>query len=393
MKKEYKIPKGLAIFTYIACVLMSALSIALLVMPFIDEDMNINITYLTSPLALGLLTVMIIALIDTKNSRIILTETSLSIKSVLANRTLHSQEIAGYKKDQNYLVVYPKTRLLKKIKITLFYSNIHEIENWITTKVPDLEHQQQRIELKNVLKDSRLGTTKNERKKRLKQAKFASRAFNILGTLGFFGVVFLPLPVSIRLCIFTCLPLFGIGLMLYYRGLIRVMDEEKSSLPNINLGMTMAIFGPLLVVMFSVSIYDFSNMWLPVIALGVLCTLLVARATKELQFTSWKRGFSSLFISLFFMAYSYTFLCVLNCIFDTSRPKSYQAKVMDKWKSSGKTTSYNIKTSNWGPEGFDRIIDISKKYYEQVSVNDSIVLTLKQGFLHIPWFYVENDNR
>jgi hypothetical protein len=55
-------------------------------------------------------------------------------------------------------------------------------------------------------------------------------------------------------------------------------------------------------------------------------------------------------LALFLFAYSFGTLIHINCYYDNSERKNFQARVLDKRISSGKSTSYYLELSTWGEQ-------------------------------------------
>ncbi|MCX5898516.1 MAG: hypothetical protein NTY29_10020, partial [Proteobacteria bacterium] len=76
-----------------------------------------------------------------------------------------------------------------------------------------------------------------------------------------------------------------------------------------------------------------------------------------------------------------------------SQPKTCTARVLDKRiSSSSRSRSYYIKVTPWGPRVAAGEISIRKDLFDRISVKDEIAMRLKEGYLGIPWFFIQLNN-
>lgn len=86
--------------------------------------------------------------------------------------------------------------------------------------------------------------------------------------------------------------------------------------------------------------------------------------------------------------YGFAAISIYNCAFDESKGIAYKAQVLDKHISSGRTRTYYLNVSAWGPRLAHEDIKVSRQYYQQTAAGDTVRIYQLPGQLHIPWFTV-----
>jgi len=89
------------------------------------------------------------------------------------------------------------------------------------------------------------------------------------------------------------------------------------------------------------------------------------------------------------MLFSFGTVGSINCMYDTSTPVISESEVYDKYKISGKSTSYRfeIKLSN----GKKEFLSVSHDEYNSIETGDTVTVYEYSGFFGIPYAYI-NDN-
>jgi hypothetical protein len=73
---------------------------------------------------------------------------------------------------------------------------------------------------------------------------------------------------------------------------------------------------------------------------------------------------------------------------DRSPGISYTATVQNKEISSGKSTTYKLDLSPWGPKAGNNELDVSSATYKQIQTGQTVQLKLKMGALGVRWYYL-----
>jgi hypothetical protein len=140
--------------------------------------------------------------------------------------------------------------------------------------------------------------------------------------------------------------------------------------------------------------YEFENFYSLIIpgsiAFAIMLVLLFA-THKLIEQTTKSKAW--IYLSLIFNVLLYSFGATygINCVFDKSEPKVYDAEVVDKKIERGSKGRrwYYIKVTPWGHRYDKEDISVSSQKYDQIQIGQKVKIDLKEGVFNIPWFYVE----
>lgn len=87
--------------------------------------------------------------------------------------------------------------------------------------------------------------------------------------------------------------------------------------------------------------------------------------------------------------FSFGTIVFINCWYDKSAPDYYNAEVLGKRISSGKSTTYYIELAPWGPQKKNEEVSVNKNLYNDLEVSDGVDIYYKKGLLNIPWLIIK----
>jgi hypothetical protein len=94
----------------------------------------------------------------------------------------------------------------------------------------------------------------------------------------------------------------------------------------------------------------------------------------------------SKFATVLLIPFAYGAAVITNASFDSSKPKSFTANVLDKSTASGKYhTSYYVMVSPWGPKKGQEELSVPREVYQKAEIGGVIGISLHPGFLGMPW--------
>jgi len=98
-------------------------------------------------------------------------------------------------------------------------------------------------------------------------------------------------------------------------------------------------------------------------------------------------------LPLFFLvgiAYGYGVIVETNARFDRSTGIPYTAIVQNKQISSGRSTTYELELSPWGPKARTNELDVFSSTYKKIQTGQTVQLRLKMGALGVHWYYLDD---
>lgn len=135
-------------------------------------------------------------------------------------------------------------------------------------------------------------------------------------------------------------------------------------------------------------VIDYGNLWTEAGTITVVIVTFLILTSKQITLKTWKSGFIALTYAALFYIYSISSLKVVNCRFDSSDPEIFEAQVLAKERSSGKTTSYYLDLSPWGPRTEHEKVPVGSHGFERANVGDTVEVYLYPGRFKASWFQV-----
>lgn len=230
----------------------------------------------------------------------------------------------------------------------------------------------------------------------IKPSKITFHRLNWLEWLSIgFSLWFLisPKPYKILFIIVLCLPIIGLIL----NGLSRPSVASLVSISNQDgknkYDLADFIEFPGLVIFLRVLIDFQYESFYSIIKVGTttlsLLFILLAVTHKYIDLSNNHRGIIYIIVFANITLYSYAATYGINCVFDNSEPKIFQAKVVDKSISHGKHKTYYLRIEAWGSHHDEEDISVSSAQYNETSIGQTVSIDYKNGFLNIPWYYIE----
>ena len=262
----YSYSKGFKIGITVFLILLIGVFIALIFMPFYDEKTSVNSIYIIAPISISLIVLCFLGIRDLYVSNVIITKSFISAKNVLFNRKLGIEEISGYKKVKHYILIYPKSRLKKRIKISDYISDGGEIVYWLQDNFVDLTLKKEQKEEKEFYRNSEFGMSFQEKEGLLKKATKTAKWIKIVSVSITLLMLFLAkyLKNEYFVYILVFIPLLIIFVVISFKGIIKYeekKEDEKTIYPSVLWGFLAPIFGLLLYVMFAINILKYNADW------------------------------------------------------------------------------------------------------------------------------------
>lgn len=391
--KEYKIAKGWAIFIWVMAPVLIGLFGFLAVMPFIADEIDMTLVLILTPISIGMLTLMVLGLIDVYKGRLIIQEDRLVSIGVFKSKNLKFDEIKGYTVNEQYIFVEPNTKEKKRIKISQYIGGYNEILLWLSENYLDLNIVNEQVEEQEILNNESIGWSKENREEKLSNARKISKIINWLGGLSFAWTLFYPKPYDYAVLSAFIIPIVALIAVKLSRGLIRIDKKDGSTYPSTIFAFIFPSLGLMLRSFLDYDIFDYSNVWIKAFFVTVAFLFILLFNQKEVTFKKKQDYLTVSSLIMFLFAYGFGAVIYLNCNLDKSEPQHYTATILDKRISTGKHTSYYLKLTAWGQQKEIDEVSVEKGLYNRVEIDSEINIYFRNGKLEIPWFIVTDRKK
>ncbi|MFT3705302.1 MAG: hypothetical protein QM802_23240 [Agriterribacter sp.] len=362
----YSISKGWKIFAWIFSPLIIALFMWMLLRPFYSPEKDARIYWITVPVSLAMIVLVTIGLIDLIKSKFVIGQDSLILTGAFQTRELLFSEIKGYRINEKYIFIEPEDRDQKKIKINTYFERTEEIKEWLAERYKDLDVEQGNQETEQILSNNEFGLTIEEREHRLTKAKKVSRILNVGGAVIGAWTLFFPTPYEYAILGSAIVPIICLIIIKIFRGLIRIDERKGSAYPSVFLAIFVPAMATVLRAILDYEIFNYSNAWIPSLLIAIIYMVILAVKNSEFNIREKKSYWLLAAVFVFIFGYGYGTVVNLNCIYDHSNAEIYKAKILNKTISSGKTTTYYLQLTPWGPQKEIEKVSVSKRPLQQV---------------------------
>lgn len=283
--------------------------------------------------------------------------------------------------------MYPIEKKLKRVRLSYYLSGIKEIEAWVSAGKPNLEHQEYEMERMELLEDTRIGYTREQREQRIKKVHKIGLGISILGViLAVLIFFFYPNPWTIYAGL--AFPLLTILYSKFQRHLLFLGIIERLKYNTVFWGNMACISSLDLLLITNYEIVDYSAFW-PVFGyVNLALWALVFIGSSEFK----QRGSNLLSvwmsILMFVFAYAYLLVMGLNCALEMTETEDHLGRVIKKSESGVKRSERTVTISPCGPEIDTAEVHVSKAIYNAAEPGDTLTIKLYKGNLGIPWVEV-----
>lgn len=321
-------------------------------------------------------------------SKTVLYADLIDFQGVFSTKTFNRDELIGWR----VLPASPPTLVLERkggrsFKTSLVFRVDEEFSDWFDS-IPCLDEKETALseaslqtEIQN---DERFGATLSERSEALQKARKTAK---ILSTISIVAVVWAfvyPRPYEVLMMLLALLPWIGIEIMRRSHGLFRADELKNDAHPSVAYAL---IFPGILLCLRAILDYDvlqsaYAVALYVLVGCALFATVLFFDPTQRSR-----RGILPVFF-LFGVAYGYGLIVEANALFDRSPGILYTAAVQSKEIISGRSTTYRLELSPWGPNAGTNELDVSSSTYNQIQTGQTVRLKMKMGALGVHWYYL-----
>jgi|SRR5579863_37506 len=318
-------------------------------------------------------------------SRLLLFSDRIEIHGAIQTRSLARDEILGWRvlpQSAGFALV-PRDARQRTAKIAQTLKFDDGFYEWLDS-FPCLDVvDQMRVE-EEIASDPNLGATTDERLAVLNKWRRLSWWIALIGiVVSLWGFAYPRpyFPVALGLML---LPLLNLVLVVRSKGILRVDQSKNDPRPTAAIGIMLPPFALAMRALNDFYIVHWEGaMWLTiVVALAFGCAAARAGSTVLRN----RGGLTA--IAFIAIIYGYGAGLVANGVFDHSPPTSYEATVLNKRISHGKTTTYQVKLNPWGPKQQRSTVAVEPSIFKVIEPGDTVILWVKHGALGVQWFGV-----
>jgi hypothetical protein len=317
-------------------------------------------------------------------ARLVIDGTRIEVRSAFTTKSADRSEIEGFRTISTRNGSYTQL-VLKSSMGTINVPNSFDTDEayrlWFRP-IPDLDQISRRQILDEIEQNAELGATPEERLSALATAKTWGVFLSIVAGVAAAAMAFAPEEFRlVPACVLVLLPIAAV-LLLTRSPLLYAVFKPKAD-PRADLVFILILSGFGLMVNAGrahfVSFKPLLYLIVPVCAV-YLGALMSATRKGALRPGTW--------IALLFFAgmYSVGLGVALDTLGDRGQAQTYAAQVMGKHVSQGRSTSYSLTLSAWGPFDSTNRMGVSAETYSTVDIGGLICLSLHPGNLHIPWY-------
>lgn len=384
MNQEFTLGNGTKIIYGLLAAGLAAFAIFFFAMP---RSPGVSAAVYLIPLLFLLGSVLMF--INIARRRVIIAGDTITRTNVFGTREMAFDQIKGCRIGQKVIVIEPLDASGKRMTITNYidYADDEVLVNYLRERFTDLDAADLQKSEKEFAEDNRFGFTSDDRKAALKRATSVCMAYNIIGFVGGFALIFLRDNQFTVICEVVYL-LIGILLMAFSRGMIKFISNKKRSVyPFVMIGFFVPVMALIAGTGSDYHILAYNNLWLPALGAALLMFAPVYHFGMNREAEQVK---GQVFIMLLLSAlFGFGLSRAVNCLCDAAAPQNFTTTVAGKYITHSKGAHYHITLNPWQNGQASKEIDVSQNEYDRIQIADPVTIHQKQGYLHVPWFYVD----
>lgn len=379
MDRTFKVSVGMKVFYFILGIAAIVFSLFLLTVST------------TAPAAIMILPILVffggvLTILTQVRRQIIVSTDSITKIGVFKTTEIALQDIKGVRVGDKAIAIELNLIPATKINIGNYsdYSGSEELTKYLLTNFVDLNDVDYQTELKNILSDTDLGLTEEDRKAKLKKAQYLAWSYNGGAGICFALGLFWNNPVS--MIILLIYPLLALPIILTSKRLIRMLPKYKSPYYTVFVGVMFPVIISIIIATQKYDILYFKSLWVYIISVIVVLGAAFYLADKDNVIVPVSgRIFATCMLSVL---YGFGGIMNINCAFDKSAEQVYRAEVLDHNISHGKSTTYYLMLGPWGPQANTDQVAVSSSRYYRTNIGSKVTVHLKKGLLNAPWFTI-----
>ncbi|UTW63668.1 hypothetical protein KFE98_05850 [bacterium SCSIO 12741] len=332
--------------------------------------------------------IIFLGLIDAFKCRLELSSQGAIYVGVFRTKKLTLDQIEGYSEEEKYVRIRANQKGLKNIAVPTYLQPSYMLHTWFARNdIANLDELEFEEEQEDILSNPEFGDTEAERNIQLLQAKKWAKYLNYAGWGYGAWALFYSKPYDLVIWLGILLTLTCYGVVINFKGLIRVNQYDNSAYPSVYAGALVP--GVVLFVrcLMDFEIYDYSPLWPSLIALGIALAVFMLWSTRSINIKDLTDLMAYVGSLVYGHAFAFAIIVSINCYYDShAQGATYATEVIDLHTSGSKHTSYHVTFAPTGPFPDGDDVTVSRSTYEEVQIGDEMILEMKDGLLGIPWY-------
>ena len=318
-------------------------------------------------------------------ARVVIEGSRITVRNGLGERSADRSEIEGFRTIQSRNGSYRQLYLKHggTISISTAFNFDEDARSWFG-QLTDLDRVDREALLDQISHEQELGTTPEERLGKLANAKTWSVFLTVISIA---AAVALLIP-ALKLRVPAAVLLAGIPVAAFFlvqrSPLLYAFFKQKAD-PRAELSICLIVCGfGLILSVNQVHFVALEPLMLIIVPVGLAYFLGFYTACRH----GTQRPGKTMALLFFAGLYGWGFAAMSDTIADRAQATTYSADVMRKHVSRGRSTTYYLELSPWGPMQTPTQVSVPARIYGTLNVGDEVCLSLHPGNLHAPWYQV-----
>ena len=381
IRREYG-NKLLAVYAAIAaCIALGAFVLFLAIGLQTERQSDPLMLLMGVGLALVAIYVVVLAL----RSRLVLDGERIAVRGAFRERSAERSQIEGYRTirtrggDIRQLVLKEGRGT---IDIDTNFDTDDDYNAWMQD-VPDLDERDKQQLLAEIESRQDLGATPEERLGALAQAKQIAVGLTVAAGAAVAGLNFGSKGWIVCCALMAMLAPLVAAWLCIQQPLLYAFLKKKAD-PRAETFFVLMVSGlGLLIRMREVHMVSLQPLLIGMILVGLLIAALFYWPATQ------SAGRASVISVLIFAGmYAYGAVAVADVFLDRAKSVVYSASVVGSHVQRGKSTTYYLRLSPWGPVEDEDDVSVAESIYSSAHIGDQVCLNLSPGWLKAAWFRV-----
>jgi hypothetical protein len=326
--------------------------------------------------------------VATIKSKIVLTTNAIDVHGIFITKQLLRSELVGWRivptQYFSTLVLVHRDPSVRKIKIALTMNADKFFLDWLSAapNLDEAESEEFRAQLDANLE---IGVTHEQRSERIATAQILASRLGWVAWAVTAWSWFYPRPYWLVALLLAGLPIVAVLIGLRSIGLYNFEGRRNDLRPSLAIPVIIPGAGLALLGISELHFLRWQDLIPMVTVFCLTITGLISVADPVLR----QRRWPVLGILLIAFMDGSGAVAHADALLDRSSPRGFISRVVRKRVSTGRSTSYRLTISPWGPQSDFTDVRVSARDYNAVQSGDPVCILLFPGALRISWYLVE----